>query len=235
MNEVVIKPPEGMKHGKVFRPSRMFLYKELTMGIVVAVFFWAVVLLSWMGLAYIISIDEGWSYTAYMNALFWPVNFWMWVLNAIWLIPSVIVVPYYIKSIEYSVIGESGEAMPEIYVKKGIINVTRKHVPFRTITNISSRAGPFDRVFGIGNVEIETAGFSGSNQMGPEEKIEGVPFYEELRDYILAELRRFRDPYAVATEMTFPRDEPIPRMDDSLQDEILLTLREIRDLLRKWK
>jgi hypothetical protein len=71
--------------------------------------------------------------------------------------------------------------------------------------------------------------------MGPEEKIEGIPFYEELRDYILAELRRFRDPYAIGTEMTFPRDEPIPRMEDSLQDEILLTLREIRDILRRWK
>ena len=235
MNEVVIKPPEGMVRGKTFRPSRKLLYKEWTMGVVLAVFFWAVVILSWMGLAYVISIDEGWSYTTYMNNLFWPLNFWMWVFNAIWFVPFAIVVPYYIKSIEYSVIAESGEAMPEIYVKKGIINVTRKHVPFRTITNIASRAGPFDRAFGIGNVEIETAGFSGSSQMGPEEKIEGVPFYEELRDYILAELRRFRDPYAIGTEMTFPRDEPIPRMEDSLQDEILLTLREIRDILRRWK
>ena len=235
MHEVVIKPPEGMVRGKTFRPSRKLLYKEYTEAIILAVFLWAIVILSWMGLAYVISIDDGWSYTAYMNALFWPVNFWMWVFNAVWLVPLFAITPFYIRSIEYSVIAESGEAMPEIYVKKGIVNVTRKHVPFRTITNMSSRAGPFDRLFGIGNVEIETAGFSGSSQMGPEEKIEGISFYEELRDYILAELRRFRDPYAVGTEMTFPRDEPIPRMDDSLQDEILLTLREIRDILRKWK
>ena len=235
MHEVVIKPPEGMVRGKTFRPSRKLLYKEYTEAIILAVFLWAIVILSWMGLAYVISIDDGWSYTAYMNALFWPVNFWMWVFNAVWLVPLFAITPFYIRSIEYSVIAESGEAMPEIYVKKGIVNVTRKHVPFRTITNMSSRAGPFDRLFGIGNVEIETAGFSGSNQMGPEEKIEGVTFYEELRDYILAELRRFRDPYAIGTEMTFPRDEPIPRMEDSLQDEILLTLREIRDILRKWK
>jgi membrane protein YdbS with pleckstrin-like domain len=235
MNEVVIKPPEGMVRGKTFRPSRKLLYKGYIEAIIVAVFFWAVIILSWMGLAYVISIEESWSYIAYMNALFWPVNFWMWVFNAIWLVPYFVIAPFYIRSIEYSVIAESGEAMPEVYVKKGILNVTRKHVPFRTITNMSSRAGPFDRLFGIGNVEIETAGFSGSSQMGPEEKIEGVTFYEELRDYILAELRRYRDPYAIGTEMTFPRDEPIPRMEDSLQDEILLTLREIRDILRKWK
>jgi membrane protein YdbS with pleckstrin-like domain len=230
MNEVVVKPPEGMVRGKTFRPSRKLLYKEYTEAIILAVLLWAVVILSWMGLAYVISIDDGWSYTAYMNDLFW-----MWVFNAVWLVPFFAVVPFYIRSIEYSVIAESGEAMPEVYVKKGILNVTRKHVPFRTITNISSRAGPFDRAFGIGTIEIETAGFSGSSQMGPEEKIEGVTFYEPLRDYILAELRRFRDPYAIGTEMTFPRDEPIPRMEDSLQDEILLTLREIRDILRGWK
>lgn len=235
MHEVVIKPPEGMVRGKTFRPSRKLLYKEYVVAILVAVFLWAIVVLSWYGISYLVSLDENWSHTGYLNMYFWPVNFWMWVLNAVWLVPFLIIVPFYIRSIEYSVIAESGEAMPEVYVKKGILNVTRKHVPFRTITNMSSRAGPFDRLFGIGNVEIETAGFSGSSQMGPEEKIEGVTFYEELRDYILAELRRFRDPYAVGTEMTFPRDEPIPRMEDSLQDEILLTLREIRDILRRWK
>ena len=235
MNEVVIKPPEGMVRGKTFRPSRKLLYKEVTEVILLAVFLWAIVLFGWYGISYLVSLDEAWSHTAYLNTYFWPVNFWMWVFNAVWLVPFLIVVPFYIRSIEYSVIAESGEAMPEVYVKKGIINITRKHVPFRTITNMSSRAGPFDRLFGIGNVEIETAGFSGSSQMGPEEKIEGVTFYEELRDYILAELRRFRDPYAVGTEMTFPRDEPIQRMEDSLQDEILITLREIRDILRRWK
>ena len=30
-----------------------------------------------------------------------------------------------------------------------------------------------------------------------------------------------------------PLDEPVPRMRDSLDDEILITLREIRDVLEK--
>ncbi len=34
--------------------------------------------------------------------------------------------------------------MPEVYVKQGVVTVPQKHVPFRTITNISSKAGPFD-------------------------------------------------------------------------------------------
>ena len=122
--------------------------------------------------------------------------------------------------------------MPEIYVKRGVVTVTKKHVPFRTITNISSRAGPFDRILGIGSIHIETAGYSGSNQQGPEEKLEGIVFYEEVRDFILSELRKFKSPYVTGTEVVHPTEEPVPRMD-GLDDEILITLREIRDLLKK--
>ena len=124
--------------------------------------------------------------------------------------------------------------MPEIYSMKGVITITRKHLPFRTITNISSRAGPFDRLFKIGSVHIETAGYSGANQPGPEEKLEGIMFYEEVRDFILNVLRKFREPYVMGTEVVHPTDEPVPRME-GLDDEILITLREIRDLLKTSK
>jgi membrane protein YdbS with pleckstrin-like domain len=181
-----------------------------------------------------------------INTWIGPLNYWMILLNLIWLIPALFIIPIYVNSLEFSVIAESGETMPEVYVKRGIVTVTRKHVPFRTITNISSNAkhvpfrtitnissnaGPFDRLFGIGSVNIETAGFSGANQTGPEEKLEGIVFYEEVRDFILNELRKFRDPYVTGTEVVLPVDEPVPR-GPGLDDEMLITLREIRDLLR---
>ena len=160
-------------------------------------------------------------------------NFYYWIITAIWFIPAVTLIPVYLKSIEYSVIAESGKTMPEIYVKKGIITRTRKHVPFRTITNISSRAGPLDRIFGIGSVEIETAGYSGSSSMGPEEKIEGIVFYEELRDFVLRELRKFKDPYVTGTEVVHPEEEPTYIVEETVEDEILNVLRDIRELLRE--
>ena len=126
---------------------------------------------------------------------------------------------------------ETGETMPEIFVKRGVVTVTRKHVPFRTITNISSRVGIFDRLFNIGSVHIETAGYSGSHQAGPEVKLEGIVFYEEVRDFILNELRKFKAPYVTGTEVVPRTEEPVTRME-GLDDEILITLREIRDLLR---
>ena len=122
--------------------------------------------------------------------------------------------------------------MPEIYVKKGLLNITHKHVPFRTITNISVRAGPLDRLFGIGSVNIETAGFSGQKR-GPEEKLEGFSFYQEVRDFILNELRKFRAPYTIGTEIVEPTEKLFVKEESQLYNQMLTTLKEIRDLLKK--
>jgi uncharacterized membrane protein YdbT with pleckstrin-like domain len=110
----------------------------------------------------------------------------------------------YVKRIEYSVLGWNGDSMPEIYTKRGIITITKRHVPFRTVTNVQTRRGIFDRIMGIGTVLIETAGGTVSAQQtnliplliqkiggsdSSEERVEGIRFHEELRDYILREMR----------------------------------------------
>ncbi len=234
----MIRPPiEDVESGKVFRPSKAFRNKMWFIGIFGALTIWLILASLMLGLGYVAFVifgaDGGVAGYAGWQAMFWGiVNFWYWILTAIWFIPAVIAVPIYLASIEYSVIAKSGQTMPEIYVKKGIINITRKHVPFRTITNISSRAGPFDRLFGIGTIEIETAGQSGAASTGPEEKLEGIVFYEELRDFILRELRRFKDPYVTGTEVVLPEDDTVVRVGGNIEDEILSVLNEIRDLLR---
>ena len=231
----VIKPPiQKVVSGKIFKPDRAYLHKLWVKNIAIALTIW----LGTVFFIYIIihgiylidpmEVDEA---LESMNVWLPILSSWMVKLNIIWLIPAQILTPIYVNSIEYSVIGESGESMPEIYVKKGIITVTRKHVPFRTITNIASNIGPFDRLFGIGNVSIETAGYSGSSQTGPEERLEGIIFHEEVRDFILRELRQFRTPYVTTTEPD-GIEVPVPR-GPGLDDEMLITLREIRDLLKK--
>jgi len=235
----VIKPPtDTISSGKVFRPAKAFRNKYWTIQIILALIIWASFSLGALGLAFLISISEPSElpdFGDFLATTWQVVNFWTVVINLVWLIPALMVTPIYIRAIEYSVIAQSGETLPEIYVKKGIVNITRKHVPFRTITNISSRAGPFDRLFGIGTVEIETAGYSGPQHQGPEEKLEGIKFYEEVRDFILRELRRFREPYALATEVVRPHEEHPPKGEIGLDDEMLGILREIRDLLREQK
>jgi membrane protein YdbS with pleckstrin-like domain len=230
----VIKPPvQKVTSGKIFRPARAYVYKLWVKNTAIAVSVWLSTILFIVGTVYFINaVDPGEMTSAIesMGTWLWTLNNWLIIGNLLWLVPSIIVAPYWVNRIEYSVISESGESMPEVYVRKGILTITRKHVPFRTITNIASHAGPFDRIFGLGNVSIETAGFSGQ-QTGPEERLEGIVFYEEVRDFILNELRKFRAPYATMTEVVSPMEEPVPR-GPGLDDEMLITLREIRDLLR---
>lgn len=238
MNEEVIAgyfpAMDGMPKGKTFRPSMALRNKYWFSAILLALIFWSMTVVGFIGISWLIALEDGWSHSALMSQWLGFVNFWTFIANMIWLIPALIGIAIYIRSIEYSVISESGEASPEIYVKKGIINVTKKHVPFRTITNISSRAGVIDRLFGIGNVEIQTAGYSGgpTGQSGPEEKLEGIKAFEGLTLFVLGELRKFRDPYSTGTEVVFPREDAVPRLDGSLDDEILTAIRDIREILR---
>ena len=226
----VIKPPiESVASGRIIKPSKAFRNKMWFSGIITAVSIWAIIF-GTLGFVLWLVNPAG----QFFNIWWTILNLWYIIITLSFLIPYLIIVPFYLRSIEYSVITEEGSISAEIYVKKGIINITRKHVPFRTITNISSRAGIFDRLFGIGAIEIETAGYSGTTQSA-EEKLEGITFYEELRDFILRELRKFKDPYVTGTEIVHPVEDPVPRSDDTLEDEILLVLREIRDLLRREK
>jgi len=232
----VLEAPQDVSFGRTFRPVSALRNKWWFMTIAFAVVTWALVLFSLWGIAWLIGFFEGWTAYERLAILEWlpTISLWTWIFHIVWLVPALAGIVVYVRSIEYAVISESGTAMPEIYVKKGIVNITRKHVPFRTITNIASRAGVFDRLFRIGTVEIQTAGYSGgpTGQSGPEEKLEGIKSYQELTRFILRELRKFRDPYALGTEVVVPRDEPVKRSDSMLDDEILLALQDIREILK---
>jgi len=235
---MVIKPPiEDVLAGRTFRPSKAFRNKMWFIGVFVAISLWMVILGTFALVGYITFVVVGiggWpSYWAFFNGWWTLLNTWYWFITACWLIPGIIWVPIYIRSIEYSVIGKSGEAMPEIYVKKGIINITKKHVPVRNVTHVKSVAGLFDRAFKIGTVEVETAGASGVQMGGAaEERLEGIEFFEELRDFILREMRRFKDPYVTGTEVIFPEDEKVISIGGTVEEEVLKVLYEIRELLR---
>ena len=233
VDEKVIRPPvKQIASGTVFKPSQAFLYKMLVQSVLIFILIWLIAVSSFVFVAFMMALQPANpSATQIINDYILPVSLWTAIVNLVWLVPALVSIPRYFRSIEYSVKAESGDTMPEIYSKRGIVTITRKHLPFRTITNISSRAGPFDRLFRIGSVHIETAGYSGASQKGPEEKIGGVVFYEEVRDFILKELRKFREPYVTGTEVVIPTGKSVPKME-GLDDEILLTLREIRDLLR---
>ena len=232
----VLKSPQDVSFGRTFKPASALRNKWWFVTIAFAVGTWAISILTLWGTAWLIGYFDSWTAYERLWILEWlpTISMWIWIVHLFWLVPALVGIVVYVRSIEYAVISEAGTAMPEIYVKKGISNITRKHVPFRTITNIASRAGVLDRLFRIGTVEIQTAGYSGgpTGKSGPEEKLEGIKFYQELARFILRELRRFRDPYTTGTEVVAPREEPVQRSDSTLDDEILLALHDIREILK---
>ncbi|MFX0014472.1 MAG: PH domain-containing protein [Promethearchaeota archaeon] len=153
----------------------------------------------------------------------WPTILLVYLLIWFILIPILIVlVDYYVRTMEFTILDN------EVIVKKGVINKEVKHIPFRTITNVSSRYGLYDRIFGIGTCEIETAGKSGQ-QMGPEAKIEGINNFVEIRDLILKILRQFRGQYATTTELE--PSSTLPPLQKGFHGEMLAELREIKRIL----
>ena len=212
---------------RVFKPRRNFLYKQflyiISVFTVITVSIYGVISL----ITFFSSMDidpEADQFTNWITTNSAALNTWYLVICGIIMIVLAIIAVYYVRGIEYY-IGDR-----EVVVKKGIINKMEKHVPFRTITNISSRYGIYDRIFGIGTVQIETAGRSGS-QMGPEEKIEGIGNYFEVRDQILEVLRLFRHQYVTGTESPESLDSKEPATN--FEQQLLKELQDIKEILRK--
>ncbi|MHA2227211.1 MAG: PH domain-containing protein [Candidatus Hodarchaeales archaeon] len=144
-----------------------------------------------------------------------------WGLSILVSILIAVLIPIYVNSMEFIVHGD------EVVVKKGIINKTVKFCPYRTVTNISTTAGPLDRLFGIGCVNIQTAGKSGTST-APEEKFEGLPLYHEIRDYILRQLRVYHKGISSGAVT----DDQIVS-SHKIKGEIIHELREIKGKLKE--
>lgn len=224
MNEVkIIKgsdipPPPGKP--RIIRPSRIFLWKNYLLFTIVFIIFTAIIFVIFTLFATFIgpNLDES------RRNLLYQALFWMSVIYfVIWFGITVIYVVgmhIYVRNMLFIVHGH------EIVVHKGLINKSEKHVPYRTITNINMKTGPFDRLFGIGTIEIQTAGGKGySLDETAEEKLEGIKVFREIRDYILSQLRQFQAAYGtVALKDTENHIDSIPH-------QMLSELKEIKGIM----
>jgi uncharacterized membrane protein YdbT with pleckstrin-like domain len=101
-----------------------------------------------------------------------------------WVVGMLISVPYF-RSLRYEIQDD------EVVVNVGIITHSVKHVPYRTVTNITVKRDIFDRwFFNLGTLTIQTAGMSG--QTGAEESLVGLDNVQEVYELVVTELRRFR-------------------------------------------
>ena len=141
-----------------------------------------------------------------------------------WVVALVLVGPYY-NSLGYEIEDD------EVIVRVGILTHSVKHVPYRTVTNVTVKRDILDRwFFGLGALNIQTAGMSGTS--GAEEKLVGLTNVQEVYEMVVKELRRFRGGMApTATEV---EPEPGVGASDALS-AILAVVRAIRQALDKDK
>ena len=150
------------------------------------------------------------------------------VITALWIgIPTLLIILtaviagayLYYPTIEF----QMSEA--DIIVNRGFITKSHKLVPYRTITNIEIKRGPFDRLLGIGSIEIQTAGFS-AGKTGPEEKLDGVAeeHLAELQKILKSKVQQARGSAGTTQDTEYQTSE-------ELLHEILLELRKLREKL----
>lgn len=158
----------------ILRPDVKYRHK-----LYIAAIFWGIVALIGIGfIGVLIGSEEGGA-SGVLTGLIVAV-----LINLVWIVPILLVIHPYYRSLKYEIHDD------EVIVRVGIITRSVKHVPFRTITNLKVHQGPLDRLFGIGNLSIQTAGMSG--QSGVEEKLEGLPNFQEVYEQVAVALRRFR-------------------------------------------
>jgi len=150
------------------------------------------------------------------------------IVSALLLFPFLLVagfiafwIPKYCFSISY-VFTQS-----EIVAERGVWWRHKSTVPYNRITNIDVVQGPLSRRFGLGNVSVQTAGYSATGGYGrvAEASILGVKNFEETRDFIINLVRRVR-PVAVETEVEAAVPEEATR-------QMLAELRKIREILER--
>jgi len=86
-------------------------------------------------------------------------------------------------------------------IRAGVWNVREMTMTFANVQNITISQGPLERLFGISDVKVDTAGGGGSS--GSHGNAEGLNLHvatfrgvdnpEEIRDLMLQRLRRLRD------------------------------------------
>jgi uncharacterized membrane protein YdbT with pleckstrin-like domain len=119
-------------------------------------------------------------------------------------------------------------------IREGVWKVNEMTMTFANVQEVSIRQGPVERLFGIANLRVRTAGGGASSSQGSqpgesEEKsghigyFRGVDNAPEIRDLIMERLKRLRDaglgdPDQPHFEVEAPTDEVVPAALDAARE-----------------
>jgi len=197
-------------NSKTIIPDRQYLVK---LRVIFSLIAFAVMLFAIL-LTFLITLDEGSA-----GLITFPI---IMGLDLLWYAVAMGLSGPYFNSLKYEVQDD------EVIVHAGIWTKSVKHVPYRTVTNLTVKRDIIDRPLNIGTLNIQTAGMSGTT--GAEESLIGLPNVQEIYDLVVAELRRFRG----SMSPTMADDDVTPEDDSaSTLAAILDELQSIRKLMEK--
>jgi membrane protein YdbS with pleckstrin-like domain len=139
-------------------------------------------------------------------------------LNLLWWAPMMVWSGPYFRSLGYEIGDE------QVIVRQGVLTRAVKHVPYRTVTNITVKRGLLDRLLSLGTLEIQTAGISGTHQA--EQSLVGLTDADEVYALVAARLGRFRGGMAPTQA-----DVETPGGTDATLAALLAEVRAIRAAL----
>lgn len=122
-------------------------------------------------------------------------------------------------------------------IREGILRIKEKTMTFANIQNLGVRQGPLQRLLGIQDLEVQTAGGGGSQHSQQKQtgesmhiaKFRGVANAEEIRLLIREGMRKHRD-----TGLGDPDERrPERSSDDSVEaaQEVLVEVRALREAM----
>jgi membrane protein YdbS with pleckstrin-like domain len=126
-------------------------------------------------------------------------------------------------------------------IRQGALLIDESTFTFANVQNLKIHQGPIERLLGLSNLIVETAGGAGSGakegrgqnpfKRGHEGRLRGVVNAREVRDHILKLLKRYRDA-GLGDPEDRHREALASRPAGGLLPQALVRLREVRDELR---
>ena len=147
------------------------------------------------------------------------------VLNLVWYVPAMLLTGPYYRSLSYEIQDD------EVIVRAGILTHSVKHVPYRTVTNLTIKRGILDRwFFDLGSLYIQTAGMSGTT--GAEEVLAGLSDVNDIYDVVVRELQRFRGAMGPAATETAAEADVVSPNGSATAEVLNAILTEVHAIRR---
>jgi membrane protein YdbS with pleckstrin-like domain len=149
-------------------------------------------------------------------------DIWSFVIGVLGLIVFILIqlyLPAYVRTLKYELSSE------DLRVQGGLFWRRKKVIPFHKITNLNTLQGPFERRFGLGHLNVQTAGHGANTS--PEGKLVGLEDFDAIKEEVMAKVR------LVKSEATMLEDKPPARSQQELLKEMLQVLSRIEKNLQK--